>query len=95
MKKKAFTIIELVVVISIIALLIAVLVPGWKKVKEQAYSLSQRCQLRELSIGLEGWSNDHDMEYPDSYMDFSGEFSVTGAQKLCEALVGRDLQGVR
>lgn len=93
MLRKAFTIIELVVVISIIALLIAVLVPGWKKVKEQAKSLSQKCQLREIEIGLHGWANEHDMEYPDSHNEFFGSGSVTGAQKLCEALVGRDLQG--
>ena len=33
------------------------------------------------------------MEYPDSRAEMTSDYSVTGAQKLCEALLGRDLQG--
>lgn len=93
MKRKAFTLIELIVVISIIALLIAVMVPGYKKAKEAAKSLSQRCQLRDIEVGLEAWATDRNGEYPDSRFMTNGTQCVSGAQRLCEALVGRDLMG--
>ena len=92
MKKRGFTLIELIVVISIISLLIGVLVPSFNAVKRQAKSLGQKSQLRNIEIGLEVWRNSHDLEYPDSNAE--GTTSVTyGAHKLAEALVGRDLLG--
>jgi len=93
MNKKGFTIIELIVVVSIIALLIGVMIPGLNAIRVRANCLAQRCQLKDIEIGLETWAHDNDMEYPDSYQELYGEGSVNGSQKLCEALLGRDLQG--
>lgn len=92
MNKKGFTLIELIVVISIIALLISALLPAFNAIKKQAKSLAQRCQFRDIEIALEVWKNDHNLEYPDS--DYEGSAKITtGAHKLTEALVGRDLYG--
>ena len=46
MKKKGFTIIELVVVISIIALLIGIMAPGLKVAVRQARELKQKGQFK-------------------------------------------------
>jgi prepilin-type N-terminal cleavage/methylation domain-containing protein len=93
MKRKAFTIIELIVVLSVIALLVSALAPALNKIKEHARSLAQRAQFRNIEMGLEGWANDHDFDYPDSNSEITASGSVVGAQKLCEALLGRDLKG--
>lgn len=92
MKKRGFTLIELIVVISIIALLIGVLVPSINQIKVKAKELGQKSQFKNIGIGLEVWRNAHDMDYPDSTS--LGTTSVTyGAHRLAEALVGRDLLG--
>lgn len=96
MKKRGFTIIELVTVISIIALLIGIMVPGIRAVVKQARELRQKAQFKMLSEGLEAWCSNNDNQYPDSNREppAPGQKGFTyGAHKLCEALVGRDLMG--
>lgn len=94
-KKKGFTIIELLTVITIIALIMSIMVPGVKKAKTVAMDLKQKSQLRDIGIGLEFWSYDNDSVYPDSASlgPLSPGGVTTGAHRLAEALLGRDGQG--
>ena len=89
MKKKAFTIVELLTVMSIIIILLGIMVPALTGVRKYAKKLSQRSQFHEISKALEMFSTDFD-GYPDSsYADSLG-VPYCGAMKLCEALVGQD-----
>ena len=94
MRKKGFTILELITVIAIIALLIGMMVPGLKKVKDLANNLRQRVQLRDIELALEQWASEHNNQYPDSNVEQpAGGMITTGAHKLAEALMGRDGHG--
>lgn len=93
MKKKGFTIIELLTVIAIITLLVGILTPGMRKAKQVALTLKQRCQLYDIEIGLEFWHAENDSSYPDSDFSATGGVYTTGAHKLAEALMGRDTHG--
>jgi prepilin-type N-terminal cleavage/methylation domain-containing protein len=93
MKKKGFTIIELLTVIAIIVMLIGLLIPSTQKAKQIASRLTERSQLRGIEIGLEAWANEQDMEYPDSTVLNGASFSTNGAHMLAEALIGRDGHG--
>ena len=67
MKRKAFTLVELLVVISIIALLLSILVPGLQKAKQ--HSLKLICKTNLKSYGIAGFlflaeNNDH---FPDPW----------------------------
>ena len=92
MKKKGFTIIELLTVIAIIALLIGILAPSISKARLIATNLKQKAQLRNIGIGVELWHNEQGNEYPDSVTLGTTNFT-TGAHHLAEAMFGRDGYG--
>jgi type II secretory pathway pseudopilin PulG len=93
-KKTAFTIIELLTVMSIIVILIGLLVPSLNMVKRYAKDVRQRAQFHSIDSALElfngEWGN-----YPPSAALDEKESAVhyCGAMKLCEAMVGQDLMG--
>jgi prepilin-type N-terminal cleavage/methylation domain-containing protein/prepilin-type processing-associated H-X9-DG protein len=56
---KAFTLVELLVVLAIISVLIAILLPALSRVREQARSVACLSNLRQIGIGMLGYSADH------------------------------------
>jgi len=61
---RAFTIIELLVVIGVIALLVALLLPALQKARGQAQAISCASNLRQWGIGAQIWSLDNRGELP-------------------------------
>ena len=94
-KRSGLTLIEMITVLAVIMILVGLLVPAVNKVRKMAKETQQRSQIATVSLGLEAW-NDEFGYYPDSNEYTTGtakEAIYTGAQKLGEALVGRDLRG--
>ncbi|MHC4068281.1 MAG: type II secretion system protein [Planctomycetota bacterium] len=90
--KRGFTIVELLVVMSIIMILLGLLLPAFNKVKRYAKKLSQNAQFHGIEAGLEMFKNDFEI-YPDSdYQDLNGD-QYCGAMRLAEAMMGHDLLG--
>ena len=90
--RRGFTLIELLTAISIIAMLIAILSVGARRVTIISRELRQKSVFHAMTVGLELFNNDFD-GYPDSRLRGGGTNRVTGAQHLAEALQGRDHQG--
>jgi prepilin-type N-terminal cleavage/methylation domain-containing protein len=91
-RKKAFTIIELLTVMSIIVILIGVLVPALNKVRRFATEVKQKAQFNSIQAAIELFNSKQD-GYPDSgALDGVGQ-PYCGAMKLSEAMMGRDLLG--
>jgi len=91
--KKAFTIIELLTVMSVIVILLSILVPALNRVRRYAKVVMQKGQFHEISKGLEMYQNEHEQTYPDSDpLDTAGT-AYCGAMKLCEAMLGQDGMG--
>ena len=86
-KRKAFTIVELLVVVAIIALLVGIMVPAVRGALDRAKDLAVKTQLASISTGLELFKSDYD-EYPDS-----SDLVRPGAQVLCDSLLGPELRG--
>jgi competence protein ComGC len=89
---RAFTIIELLTVMSIIVILIGLLVPALNKVKRYATDVRQKAQLHSMDAAIELFNSEFDGYPPSNALDpMSQEYC--GAMKLCEALMGQDLLG--
>jgi type II secretory pathway pseudopilin PulG len=88
-KKTAFTIIELLTVMSIIVILIGLLLPSLNMVKRYAKVVTQKNQLRNIDAGLQAFEIDF-KEYPDSGALDATKAQYCGAMKLAEAMAGQD-----
>jgi prepilin-type N-terminal cleavage/methylation domain-containing protein/prepilin-type processing-associated H-X9-DG protein len=63
-KTRAFTLVELLVVIGIIALLVAILLPALQKAKVAAVNTQCRANLRSIGQALTIYANDNKGKYP-------------------------------
>jgi len=91
-KKAAFTIVELLVVMSIIMVLMGILLPAFNRAKRYARKVNQTAQFKSIDAGLELYLGEFDSYPPSVRLDENGE-EYCGAMKLAEAMMGQDLLG--
>ncbi len=78
-KRNAFTLVELLVVIGIIAVLIAMLLPALKKVRESAYAVKCQSNMRSLVLAFQMFGNDHNGYLPGNKQDGHNYLPGTGS----------------
>jgi len=91
-RNAAFTIVELMTVMSIIIILIGLLVPALNRVKRYAKRVRQKAQFHSIDVAMELVNTEFD-GYPDSFAQDEVGQPYCGAMRLCEAMMGQDLLG--
>jgi prepilin-type processing-associated H-X9-DG protein len=61
---RAFTLLELLFVVGIIAILVALLLPALTKAQQQAKRAQCVSQLRQMGIAFQGFAHDHNGQFP-------------------------------
>lgn len=67
--RRAFTLVELMVVVAIIGLLMAILLPVTGRARLQAKVLAVNAELRDIGLALEAYSFDNEHKYPPVRVD--------------------------
>ncbi len=62
--RRAFSLIELLVVISVIAILLAILIPSLQKARQVASRVSCAHNLKQIGLGMSMYLHDNDTTYP-------------------------------
>jgi len=91
-QRHAYTIIELLTVMSIIVILIGLLVPAMNKVRIYASKVQQKAQFHSIEVAMELFEAEHEGK-PNSDAQDIDSANYCGAMKLCEAMMGQDLLG--
>jgi type II secretory pathway pseudopilin PulG len=90
--RAAFTIVELLTVMSIIVILIGLLVPALNQVRQFAKEVKQEAQFNSINVAIELFNSEFET-FPDSSATGPDGGAYCGAMKLGEAMVGQDLMG--
>ena len=65
--KKAFTLVELLVVVAILGLLLGIMLPALAKAREQARNVICQTNLKNYGHGLALYLNDNDLRFPNAH----------------------------
>ena len=76
--RRAFTLIEMLVVISIIAVLISILMPALRSVRRNVLLVTCSSNLRQIGVGLGSYVTDEDSRYPKQPWTY-GEWNANWA----------------
>ena len=70
--RRKFTLVELLVVISIIAMLLCLLLPSLRRARDAARGIQCVSNLRNVGVAMAGYTTDYDGYFPPSYYGTTG-----------------------
>jgi len=78
-KQEAFTIIELIIVVAVLAILSAIAIPSYLGIQKRAARSEAKSNLQALSLALEGYmAENNDYGSANTYTYFGGAFGHSG-----------------
>jgi len=80
---RGFTILELMVVISIIAILVGILIPRFKGMQQEANIVKAKAELKTLQTAIESWYiHQNPNSYPASSVSPSEDYFITASPSI-------------
>ena len=92
-KNQAFTLIELLIVIAIIAILAAILFPTFAKVRENARRAACQSNLKQLALAFTQYTQDNDERMPGATDGGNGGAGVSGGWMFFKTFNGTPAPG--
>ena len=85
------TLVELLIVISIIIMLVSILMPSFNEVRRSIYATKSKARIAELATGIAAFQKEYNY-YPgqDNWGDFAKGDNVSGSSALADALFPED-----
>ncbi|MDO8513304.1 MAG: TIGR03790 family protein [bacterium] len=91
LNKKAFTLIELLIVISLIGILAALIIVGLRAARFKAFDVKKKGDISQINRTLEAYAAEHEESYPISYSD-NGSCTASNSEKISDnSCAGRTL----
>lgn len=84
---KGMTLVELLIVISIIIMLVSILMPSFNEVRRSIYATKSKARIAELATGIAAFQKEYNY-YPgqDDWENFANGDNVSGSSALADAL---------
>ncbi len=71
MKRKGFTLVEVMIVVAIIAALMAIAIPNYRRIQEQGNITKAKSELRTLQTAVENYYIHNSSTYPSALSDLT------------------------
>ena len=94
LRRRAFTLVELLVVIGIVALLISILLPSLQAARRQADTVKCLSALRQIGTGYHLYANDHDGWWPMAVHTYRNASNGRVAQRRWHDFISKYVGGV-
>lgn len=90
---RAFTLVEMLVVISIIGILVAILLPALGLAREEARKTTCQSNLRQFGVGMQAYATTHDSAFCSGNFDWANDGAVTEIGWVADAMAGGIIPG--
>jgi len=66
MFKKGFTLVEMLIVMAVVAILVAIIIPSYRAMQNEAWIAKAEKECQTIQVALESYYRHHNNSYPDS-----------------------------
>jgi len=69
MLKKGFTLVEMLIVMAVVAILVAIIIPSYRAMQNEAWIAKAEKELQTLQVAVESYYRHHNNNYPEALED--------------------------